>query len=228
LSDSPWDRDTRTVISLLSQAKYRPAHASFKSLIKDPSGSVQRAAVLGLARLADVVPEVADDLAALVADKEPGPAAFDGLTMTGAIAVPKLVEAMNHEDWLVRNRAVFALARLRPFEAASAGLLAALNHEDSEVRRCALEVVIDRQGRGDFAARGDLTDALARNLTNGNYDARRKAALALLGLKGAAARVRPALEKAATEDAVVRDVAREALHAIDGAPPAGGVRPVER
>jgi HEAT repeat protein len=172
-----------------------------------------------LGGIAPVVSEAVKDLARLLPDKELGAAAADGLTVAGRVAVAALVEAMHHKEWVVRNRAVFALARMSSFEDALPGLLAGLDHRDREVRQWALSVVLDMQGRGVPVAKDALVDALARRLADGDEEARESAAKALLNLPSAAARAKPALLKAVAEDRSdrVRHYAEQALKAIDRA-----------
>src|SRR5262249_16036564 len=94
-------------------------------------------------------------------------------------------------------------------------------HQDKAIRKWALDVVIDLQGRGVSVARNDLIDVLARLLADGDDEARLKAVIALVNLKGAAAPARAALGKAAREDQgpMVAHYAQEALKAIDAATP---------
>ncbi len=83
LKESPWDRDTRTVVSLLSLARYKPAYPLLKELVKDPSESVRYFTVIGLGRIAPSVPQAVDDLVELLSNKELRSVAFDGLAIAG-------------------------------------------------------------------------------------------------------------------------------------------------
>jgi hypothetical protein len=102
-------------------------------------------------------------------------------------------------------------------------VLAALEHADAEVRGWAVRIVIDMQSRGVPVQSDKLIDAVARRLAEDSGDETRAgAAIALLNLGPAAARVRPVLEKAAKEDRghMVATYAQRALEAIDaGAKP---------
>jgi HEAT repeat protein len=220
LRHSPWERDTLSVVRLLSLARYKQAHPLFQALLKDPSLEVRTAVVLALGRIAAVVPEAIKDLTRLLPDLGLGSAAADGLTMAGGVAVPALIEAMNHQDAIVNNRAVFALARLHPFGDAVPGLLAALEHRNHTIRKWALSVVIDLQGRGVTITSHELIDTLGLRLADGDDEIRLQAAIALVNLKEGAARARPALLKAAEDpNSMVGQYAREALKAIDAATP---------
>jgi HEAT repeat protein len=222
IRQSPWDRDTITVLSLISMARHKPAYPLLKALAKDPVAEVRYSAMMGLGVLGAEVPEAIDDLVPLLSDKELGGTAADALTMAGAPAMPALIKAQGSGDWLVRNRAVHALSRLS-LEIAEPGVLAALEHADAEVRGWAVRIVIDMQSRGVPVQSDKLIDAVARRLAEDSGDETRAgAAIALLNLGPAAASVRPVLEKAAKEDRghMVATYAQRALEAIDaGAKP---------
>jgi len=215
LGQSPWDGHTATVVSLLGLAQYKPAYPLLKSLVKDRSPGVRYAAVIGLGRLSAVVPEAVPALARLLPDKELGGDAATALTFAGAAAVPVFIEAMNHPDDIVRNRAVYGLRGL-DLEVGLPGLLAALEHKDTTIRKQGLSVVIDLQGRSVPVGKDALVAALGRRLLDGDDETRRSAAIALVNLKGAAARARPALLKAAAGDPddTIRRCAQQALDAI--------------
>jgi len=216
LRNSPWDRDTATVMSLLALARYKPAYRLFTALLSDPALSVRSQAALGLGRIAPEVPEAVTDLARLLPDKELGNDAASGLTMAGAVAVPALIEAFDHSDPAVRNRAVLALARMHPFEAAVPGLLAALDNSDSLVREWAVSVVLDMQSRGVTVEGSELVRLLAKRLTDGNLNVRWQCAIILGQMKPIGDLAATALRKAATEDenADVRHRAAESLRTI--------------
>jgi HEAT repeat protein len=216
LGQSPWDGHTATVVSLLGLAQYKPAYPLLKSLVKDRSPGVRYSAVIALGRLSVVVPEAVPELARLLPDKELGANAATALTMAGAAAMPAIIEAMNHPDSLVCNRAVYSLGGFDPIDVALPGLLAALEHKDTTIRKWGLSVVIDMQGRAVSVGKDALVDTLGKRLLDGDDEIRRSAVIALFNLKEAAARARPMLKKAAAEDrdATIKDFAERALEAI--------------
>jgi hypothetical protein len=222
LRRSPRERDTEAVVDLLALARHRPAFPLFRELLKDADPALRTTVVLALGRLTPVVPEAVEELNRLLLHKELGADAVAALAMAGPAAVAVFVKAMDHPDETVRNRAVFGLGRIDPFEAAVPGLLAALDHKDRTLREWALSVVIDLQTKGVAVGKDEVVDALARRLLDGDDRTRSAAVIALVNLKAAAARARPALEKAAANDpdGTIRQRARAALQAIDA-----GTRP---
>lgn len=218
LSLSPWDRDTGAVISLLSQGQYAPARPLFNELTKDRSALIRYSAVLALGRIAPVAPEAVDDLTRLLSDRELRRQAVDAMAMAGEVAVPALIQAMDHPDEAVRNRAVFALPWMGG-DAATPALLAALRHDTPSIRLWAVSAVGDMQGRGKDVSDRAIVDALTALLQDENADTRRSAATSLLNVGPAAARAIPALQ-AATKDPrpSVRRYARRAIKAIEGTP----------
>jgi len=218
LSLSPWDRDTVAVISLLSQGQYAPARPVFNELTKDRSALVRRSAVAALGRIAPVAPEAVDDLTRLLSDRELQGAVLTAMAAAGEVGVPALIQAMDHPDEAVRNRAVFALPWMAS-DASTPALLVALRNGDPLVRRWAVDAVIDMQGRGKDVSDSAIVNALAALLQDENADTRRSAAISLLNLGPAAARAIPALKAAAKDPRPsVRRYATKAIRAIEGTP----------
>ena len=218
LSLSPWDRDTVAVINLLSKGRYAPARPLFSEMTHDQSKPVRYSAVFALGRIAPAAPEVVADLALLLSDQELRPEAVDAMAMAGEVAVPALIQALEHPDEAVRNRVVHALPWMA-VDAATPVLLAALRHDTPSIRLWAVSAVADMQGRGMDVSDRAIVDALAALLQDENADTRRRAAISLLNLGPAAARAILALKAAAKDPRPsVRRYATEAIRAIEGTP----------
>jgi hypothetical protein len=143
---SPWDRDTCAVVTLLGVARHRPAFEHLKALLEDENAHVRYTVVIAIGQMAAEVPEALDLLAGLLSDEQLGSEAATALTFADATAVPVLIKAFDSDEWIVRNRAVHALPHVS-FAAAQPALLAALEHRDAEVRNWGVRVLLDLQSR---------------------------------------------------------------------------------
>jgi HEAT repeat protein len=221
---SPWERDLYYAISLISQARYAPAYPTIKSLAKDRSPTIRGAAMAAMGRMAKVAPQAPEDLAEFLDHPEDLPRkeisrVLDALTAADGLAIPVLIEAMDHENEFLRNQAVHKLPWMTYADAAPA-VVAALTHKRPEVRQWGTSALHDIQTRGKDIEKDpsikEVVAALAGLLTDDSRDTRRRAALNLLILGPAAAPAKSALENAVREDpsSSVRDFAQRALQAL--------------
>jgi HEAT repeat protein len=221
---SPWERDLYYAISLVSQARYAPAYPTMKALAKDRSPTIRGAAMAAMGRMAKVAPQAPEDLAEFLdhpedLSRQEISRVLDALTAADGLAIPVLIEAMDHENEFLRNQAVHKLPWMTYADAAPA-VVAALTHERAEVRGWGTSALHDIQSRGKEIRKDpsirEVVAALADLLADDSRDTRRSAALNLLILGPAAAPAKSALEKAAREDpsSSVRDFARRALQAL--------------
>jgi HEAT repeat protein len=216
IPESPWDRDTQTVVYLLSLARYKPAYPLFTRLLKDPSSPVRRSAVRAIGQMASEVPEAVDDLRTLLSDNELRGSAGMALSMVGKAAIPVLVKAAEDPDAAVRGSAIFALGRTSSRDEAVPAILDLLGHRNSEIRRFTLAMLVEVHiGRSPEAGK-PFARAFARLLGDEHVSTRRSAAVALLQMEQFASEVEADLRKAAAEDQSedVRELARQSLQVI--------------
>jgi hypothetical protein len=221
LQDSPWDNDTRSVITLLGLAEYGPARPYLAAIARDEkeNSATRYLAAITLGRVARADPKAVDDLEALLGNEATRREAATGLVAAGKPALPALLRALDHPDKDTRNYVVHAMAGAE--DAVSISVLRkAMAHADSELREWSVTAVVDWiQRRGPESGKPFVNDlaTLLRDDTSDNT--RRGAALALQNMKSFAAPAKAALQHAAENESNSqgREFARMALEEIEKA-----------
>ena len=181
LSESPWERDIRAALVLLGHSHYAAAHPVCRKLLKDNSEWVRYTAAIALGRIGKKIPAALKDLRSVMGDKKLGNMASQGLRIAEGPAVPMLVDAIGDQEWLVRNRAVYALPWIE-FNAARPAYLAALRHQDAETRSWGVSVLINAQGRGYRSGNREIVGVLKEILADPDLaHAEKKSVEAALG-----------------------------------------------
>jgi hypothetical protein len=216
LQESPWDRDTRMVIQLLGLAQYEPAYASLVGLTKDANPGIRFDALIALGRMAGGVPAAIDELEKLLGNKDDGGTAAEALAMAGEGALPAILRALDHPDWMVRNHVVCSLGSHADPSVAVPALRKVLAHSDAEMREWGVAVVADLIAHGGPEEGKPYVAKLASCLLEDtNPNTRRGAALALLNMKSFAAPAEAALRQAAADqNSEARDIAQKALEGL--------------
>jgi HEAT repeat protein len=159
-------------------------------------------------------PPVSHWLSLLASDNEPAQQeAVGALSRLGQAAVPELIEALNDDDWQVRNQAAVALGAIGPeAKAAVPALIDVLQDEDKYFRSQGA-LALGKIGREARAA----VPALIEALEDHDEDVRREAAAAL-------GRIGPeASDAIAALVELLRDprkpVRKQAIQALEGIDP---------
>jgi HEAT repeat protein len=218
LGESPWDRDTRTVIDLLGLVQYEPAHATLAELAKDTNRDVRYSAIIALGRLA--VPAAIEVLEKLLDDEATRSTAADALAMSGEAALPAITRALDHPDKTARNHVVFSLGRHADPVVAVPALRKVMVHSDPEMREWGVAVLVDLTSRGGpEEGKPYVAELTALLKEDPNENTRRGAALALLNMKEVAAPAEEALRYAAEneQNSQARDFAQRALRELKAA-----------
>ena len=221
LRESPWDRDTRTVIELLGLIQYEPACPSLVELAKDANADIRYAAIIALGRLGSDVPAAVEELEKLLDDEANRGTAADALAMSGEAALPAILRALDHPDWTARNAVVHSLGSHADPPLAVPALRKAMVHSDAEMREWGAAVVADLVSRGGPEAGKPFVAELAALLKEDpSNDTRRNAALALLNMKEFAAPAEESLRHAAAKehDYLAQRFAKEALELLKTEP----------
>jgi len=217
LHKSPWDKDTRTIIYLLGLIQYEPAYPSLVALTKDANPGIRFDAIIALGRMADGVPAAIDELEKLLGNKDDGRTAANALAMAGERALPAIIRALDHPDYLARNQVVFSLGSHADPPVAAPALRKVMAHSDAEMREWGLAIVADLISRGGPEEGKPYVSELAACLKeDSNENTRRGAALALLNMKSFAAPAEAALKHAAEKEqnSQARDSAQQALQGL--------------
>lgn len=217
LRESPWDRDTRTVIELLGLIQYQPACPPLVELTKDVNADIRYAAIIALGRLGGGVPAATEELEKLLDDEATRSTAADALAMSGEAALPAILRALDHHDMTARNHVVHSLGRHADPPLAAPALRKAMAHSDPEMREWGAAVVADLVSRGGPEAGKPYVAELAALLNEDpSNNTRRSAALALLNMKEFAAPAEESLRHAAEKerDYLAQKFAKEALEGL--------------
>ena len=217
LHESPWDKDTRTIIYLLGLVQYEPAYPLLVSLAQDGNPGIRYDAIIALGRMAGGVPAAIDELEKLLGNKNDGGTAADALAMAGDPALPAILRALDHPDWMARNHLVFSVGRHADPSVAAPALRKVMAHRDAEMREWGVAVVADLISRGGpEEGKPYVAELAARLLEDSNKNTRRGAALALLNMKSFAAPAEAALRQAAEKEqnSQARDFAQQALQGL--------------
>jgi HEAT repeat protein len=217
LEDSPWDNDTRSVITLLGLAEYGPARPYLAALAKEENSATRYVAAIALGRVARADAKAVDDLETLLGNEATRSEAATGLVAAGKSALPVLLRALDHRDKVVRNQVVHAMAGAD--DAVSIPVLRqGMAHADSELRERSVTTVVDWiQRRGPESGKPFVNDLATLLCDDTNVNTRRGAALALENMKSFAAPAKAALARAAEKEgnSKVGEFAKMALEEIE-------------
>lgn len=150
---SPWDHDVASAINVLALVPYEAALEPIRQLVHDRNGHVRYCAVMGLGRLAEAQPAALTELRNLLIEEEPTDAdlpfrAADALRMVLARDPEKLMKFLQDEHAEVRSTAVSALGGVQQLADVLSAWEFVLTHQDSEMRRQGMSVMLDAQTRG--------------------------------------------------------------------------------